>query len=268
MNDPHVAALNYWVEHDDSVDYDNAPPLDHEDDLVEAHLEKRQLTLRPKKHYATEQEARDELENFIRNWEFDATVESGSRQFRLNFQDADVIDRNPTPPPPGVVAVSARPVRFRLEISNPRGRVGKPSYPSPTEITRLDSGNPAALAMMSRLDRYHERRETLSAMCYFCLTVMWDSAKAATGTRDSRQAARNYYAIGNELQGKVSYLSTKKGADESRKYEGSQQEFSSEERRFLLAAVQAFTRRVAERAANPGVDLRPITLADLPQLPK
>ena len=24
MNDPHVTALHYWVEHDDSVDYDNA----------------------------------------------------------------------------------------------------------------------------------------------------------------------------------------------------------------------------------------------------
>ena len=24
MNDPHVNALHYWVEHDESVDYDNA----------------------------------------------------------------------------------------------------------------------------------------------------------------------------------------------------------------------------------------------------
>ena len=53
MNDPHVTALHYWVEHDDSVDYDNTVPLDYEDDHVEVHLEKRQLTLRPKKHYAS-----------------------------------------------------------------------------------------------------------------------------------------------------------------------------------------------------------------------
>ena len=53
MNDPHVTALHYRVEHDDSVDYDNAVPLDYEDDHVEVNLEKRQLTLRPKEHYAS-----------------------------------------------------------------------------------------------------------------------------------------------------------------------------------------------------------------------
>ena len=34
MNDPHVTALHYWVEHDDSVDYDHAVPMDYEDDLL------------------------------------------------------------------------------------------------------------------------------------------------------------------------------------------------------------------------------------------
>ena len=50
MNDPHVTALHYWVEHDDSVDYDIAVPLDHEDELVKVHLEKGELTLHPKEH--------------------------------------------------------------------------------------------------------------------------------------------------------------------------------------------------------------------------
>lgn len=57
MNDPHVSALHYWVEHDDSVDYDNAEPLDYEDELTEVHMEGRELTLRPKEHYASASEA-------------------------------------------------------------------------------------------------------------------------------------------------------------------------------------------------------------------
>ena len=30
MNDPHVTALHYWLEHDDSVNYDNAAPVNLE----------------------------------------------------------------------------------------------------------------------------------------------------------------------------------------------------------------------------------------------
>ena len=268
MNDPHVNALYYWVEHDESVDYDNAEPLDYENDLAEVHLEKRELTLRPKEHYASEQEARDALEGFIRNWEFDAAVETGTRHFQLKYMDADMVDRNPTPPPPGVVTASASPVRFRFKISTPQGRVGKPRYPGPSEGTSLDSGNPAALAMLSRLDRYHQGRETLAAMSYFCLTVMWDSAKVARGDSNAKRATKDHYAILDDVLGKVSGLSTNRGGGEARKGTGLQQEFTNEERGFLLAAVKAFTRRVAERAANPDVNLQMITMADMPPLLK
>ena len=88
MNDPHVTALYYRVEHDDSVDDDNAVPLDHEGEMSTVHLEKRELTVRPKEHYASAQEAREALDGFIRNWEFDAGVEAGTRQFELKYVDA------------------------------------------------------------------------------------------------------------------------------------------------------------------------------------
>ena len=267
MNDPHVNALYYWVEHDESVDYDHAEPLNYEDELAEVHLEKRELTLRPKEHYATSQEARNALEGFIRNWEFEAAVEAGSRQFQLKYMDADVIDRNPTPQPQGVVEVSAT-FRSGIPRLSVRATVGKPRYPGPSEGTNLDSGNPTALAMLSRLDRHHQGRETLAAMSYFCLTVMWDSAKDATGNTDAKQAARDYYAITPNLQGRVSDLSTNRGGGEARKDTGLRQEFTNNERRFLLAAVKAFTRRVAERAANPGMNLQMITIADMPPLLK
>ena len=267
MNDPHVTALHFWVEHDDSVDYDNADPLDHEDELVKVHLEKRELTLHPKEHYASAQEAREALEGFIRNWEFEATVEAGSRQFELKYMDADIIDRNPAPSPPGMVELSAK-LRFGAAQFRARVSLRKRKYPSPPERLRLDSGNPAALAMLSRLDRYHQRRETLAAMAYFCLTVMRDSAKVARGTTNDMKATREHYAISAKVQGKVSYLSTRKGGNEARKGEGLQQDFTEDERKFLLAAVQAFTRRVAERAANPTKELEVINLADMPPLTK
>ena len=265
MNDPHVTALHFWVEHDDSVDYDNADPLDHEDELVKAHLEKRELTLHPKEHYSSAQEARGALEGFIRNWEFDAAVEAGSRQFELKYMDADIIDRNPPPPPPGVVDISMS-ARAGYPKARMNLRVGKARFPSPPARLVLDSSNTTALAMLFRLDRYHQGRETLAAMSYFCLTVMWDSAKVARGDSNAKRATKDHYAISDNVQGRIADLSTNRGGGEARKGKGLQQEFTNEERRFLLAAIKAFTRRVAERAANPSEDLKMINLTDMPPL--
>ena len=266
MNDPHVTALHYRVEHDDSVVYDNAVPLDYEDDHVEVHLEKRQLTLRPKEHYASAKEARESLEWFIRHWEFEAAVDAGTRQFELKYMDADICDRNPTPPPPGVVdlSMSARAGHPKVSL---KLRVGKAKYPSPPTRCELDSSNPTALAMLSRLDRYHQGRETLAAMSYFCLTAMGDSVPGTIGSTGTRKAVRDYYQISVDLQRKVSALSSEKGGNEARKAEGLQQEFTNEEKKFLLMSVQALTRRVAERAANPDANLEMISVVDMPRLP-
>ena len=138
--------------------------------------------------------------------------------------------------------------------------------PSPPSGLELDSSNQTALAMLSRLDRYHQGRETLAAMSYFCLTVMGDSAPAAKRTTGTRKAVRDYYHISVEVQTKVSALSSEKGGNEARKAEGLQQEFTNEEKKFLLTAVQSFTRRVAERAENPATILEMITMADMPRL--
>ena len=105
-------------------------------------------------------------------------------------------------------------------------------------------------------------------MSYFCFTVMSDSAKDATGTTYARKAIKDYYEIAEDLQREVSNLSSNKGGGEARKSDGLQQEFNDEERRFLLAAIQAFTRRVAEKAANPSASLKMLALADMPPLPK
>lgn len=265
MNDPHVTTLHYWVEHDDSVDYNNAEPLDYEDDLAEVHLEKGQLTLRPKGHFASAQEAREAFEGFIRNWEFVAALEAGSKRLQLIYVDADVIDRNPTPPSPGVVELSAT-SRGGILRSSAKVTMRKAKYPNPPEGSSLDSSNPTALAMLSRLDRYHQGRETLATMAYFCLTVMKESAKAATETSNAEKATRDHYGISDNVQGKVSGLSTNRGGIEARKGTGLWQEFTSEEKKFLLTAVQTFIRRVAEKSADPAGKLSLITMADLPEL--
>ena len=158
MNDPHVATLHYHVDHDDSLDYDNADPLEHDDDLIHVEISGRQVTIRPKEHYATVEEAKAAVEPFVRQWEFLATLESGSRAFALRYSRAEVIDRNPPPTPPGVIRVDAGSIGIHATLSTPRVTVGKKSYPRPPSGPALDPDVPEVHAMVSRLDRYHQGR--------------------------------------------------------------------------------------------------------------
>ena len=94
MNDPHVKAIHYFIEHDDSVDYRDAGPLVHDDELFRIRADKGEVVLEPKVHYATEEEARSAVEGLVRRWEFEAALRASSAAFRLLYAGVDVIDRS------------------------------------------------------------------------------------------------------------------------------------------------------------------------------
>ena len=264
MNDPHVAALHYWVNHDDSVDYDDAEPMEWENEQFRLHVNKRQVIITPKNHYASKEEAKAAVESLIRHWEFEAALDSGSSRFSLGYSGADVIDRNPAPPPPGVVNLS-----FTARSGHPtvsmRVSVGRPSYPSPPSGQVLNVDAPVVQAMRSQLDMYHQRRLTLAPMAYFCLTTLKDSAPKTADRTNKDKATGDHYAISRKVLVQVRRLSSAKGGVEARKGDGVSQDFTQEERQFLLAVVQAFIRRAAEKATNTDVTLCKITMADLPK---
>ena len=68
MNDPHVVALLYNIEHSPSVDYSKAEPIDHEETDFRVKAEKDQVRFEFKKHYAMEDAARKAIEGYIRSW--------------------------------------------------------------------------------------------------------------------------------------------------------------------------------------------------------
>ena len=113
MNDPHVVALIYTVEHGNSVSYEEACPLVY-DESPEFHLavENRIARFEFKKHYADEDEARKAIESFIQDWEFDVGIRRGPNQFSLRYKRAEVVDRNPSSPPrkSGIINLMAEPV--------------------------------------------------------------------------------------------------------------------------------------------------------------
>ena len=269
MNDPHVKAIHYFVEHDDSVDYRDAAPLDCEDEFFRIWADSRVVVLKPKNHYATEEEAKRAAEGIVRRWEFEAALRAGSRSFKLLYARVDIIDRNPPPLPPG--AVRAGPANFHFRVSEPQVRITKmlTGYPSPPSGQAIDPDDRDASFMLSRLDLYRQGREPLASVAYLCLTVLEDSAlQGAGGKGNKRKAAANHYQIEAKVLGRVGGFSSNKGGTSARKSEGRSDGFAPDETRFLEAAVAAFTRRAAEKAADPSGKLSLITIADLPKLAK
>ena len=263
MNDPHVVALIYRIEHDDSVDYSEAPPLEHEEVSFHVSLENKTVCFRFKDHHATEREARTPIEVYIRSWEFEAALSGRPGQFRLRFERAQIVDRNPPPPTPGVVNLS-----FSARAGLPTVRVSatatapKPYPPPPSGVT-LDPYDPNVLTMYWRFKNHVEGKEPLAGMAYFCLTMLEKLL-----SKNRIEAARKY-GISHQVLKKIGDLVTNKGGPEAaRKASGVGNKLTSEESRFLEEAVKTIILRVAKVAHNPCQQLRKITVSDLPQLPK
>ena len=79
MNDPHVAALIYRIEHGDSIDYSQAKPLVVDGPQFRLSVEDMRARFELKAHYSTAEQARDAVADYIRVWEFDATLKRGTR---------------------------------------------------------------------------------------------------------------------------------------------------------------------------------------------
>ena len=269
MNDPHVKAIHYIIEHDDSVDYRDASPMVFEDDLFRVSAEKVAVVFEPNNHYATEAEARNAVEELVRRWEFEAALRFSSRCFKLAYAGVDIIDRNPPPQPAGVVNVG--PVNFRIGVLKAQAWVTTvlAGYPDPPSGPATEPDDPDASFMLSRLDLYRLGREPLGDLANLCLTVLEDSAPLATaGESGKRPRAAKHYKIAKTVLDRVAELSDRKGGHLARKAKGRNDPFTKEETRFLEVTVAAFTRRVAEKAADTNGNLPVITMADLPRLPR
>ena len=83
MNDPHVVALLYQIEHVRGVDYGEAKPIDHEETGFRVEIANEQVCFEFKEHYDTKDAARKAIEDYIRGWEFDASLREGPDHFKL-----------------------------------------------------------------------------------------------------------------------------------------------------------------------------------------
>ena len=262
MNDPHVVALNYVIGHSDSIDYSKAEPLYRDEPGFRLAVEDNKARFEFKEHYASVEQAKDALAKYIRVWQFDATLKYGNPDaFRLEFEKAEIVDRNPTP---GEVRLSAS---FEARVTgSARLTVGVRNYPSPPSDITL---NPDAETMHQRYMGYRGKHEPLQSMAYFCLSMLEDPSPQQISeeriTRPKRKAAAEKFDIDVSVLAEIGHLSTTRGGADARKREGTARSLSPEERHFLDRAVKAIIRRVAEREYAPG-KLPTISWSDLPPL--
>ena len=250
MNDPHVVALHYRIRHHDHVDYSRAEKLtqDTPNFVVEIWDQKARFEL--KQHYATQEEARQVVEPFIQDWEFDASLSRDPSCFELEFEGAEIVDRQPTP---GVVYGMAQPAKFEISISPAKGKAYAKEYPSPP--SGIDSSHDDVAGLFRRYERYKAGKEPLASFAYYCCTAIEQHG----GGQD---AAVKRYKVSKKLLRRIRTLSTTKGGTEARKAGGTGSPLTPDERRFLEQAVIRLIRRVAEYHGNPNC-LPEITISDI-----
>ena len=210
MNDPHVESLLYTIEHGALVDYSDAEPFVHEASAFWIRVENGRVRFEMLEHCATPEEARALVEPFIDRWEFATTLDHGPRTFSLRFLDSHIVDRDPSPEPPGSISVHAD-VRLGAAVVRAELRVVSP-YPRPP------SGGlaltPDVRTMWRRYLGYRRGEEPLPSMAYFCHTLLM----SPTGEPSlvDRDAARRYRVARNVLS-KIRSLSSRKGGSVARK---------------------------------------------------
>ena len=172
MNDPHVVALFYNVKRSSSVDSSEMEPLKHEEEekftLTIAH-DKACFTM--KAHYATEEEARKAVEEYIQVWELDAALQRGPSAFTLEFSHLEIEDRKPTPAAPGELAIGMTAIAGEATVDiglvvERRDSSYPPPPPSGMKIT------PDVRSMFARWAGYRLGKEPLASMASFCLTIL------------------------------------------------------------------------------------------------
>ena len=239
LNDLHVEALIYAIEHDRSVSYERATPMEVERQGFSLKVEAERVRFAMKEHYSSEGEAQAAVQPFIDQWEFNETLRTGSGQFALRFDHSEIEDRQPTP---DVIAVSAHPVRFNVTVSMPTVTVSRP-FPHPPSEEAMDIRN-CHVQRMFRQYMDYRAGQRLTVIAQVC-------CEEFETFRDELKDAAHRLKISHHVIREVRKIANKKGGQQARHAGAIDYPLTQDEVRFLEKAVVAMIVRAAKVAANP-----------------
>jgi len=255
LRDPHVVELRYRLVLSGDDEFRDPPPVERERDAFSMRLADDLLTVTMKEHHSTVESAQARIGPFLQDWVISAALQYRRRQVSFEYEDADVIDRDP--PPPGEPQVVYMPfVSSSATAFTPTMSVVRRTYPSPPDAF---TASPDVQNMWTRYDKYLEGREPLLSMAYFCLTVVEKSA-------GSRHDASTMYNINRELLNTLGELASERGDENSARKARPTKPLTSREEQWIREAVLVLIRRLGEHAAAPDSPKPMITMADLPSL--
>jgi hypothetical protein len=273
MKDPHVVSLEYKLETDDTLKFDNPEPRGYDAASFTVRLSDGVLTATMKDHFATQEEAVEVVRPFLIAWELHHALEHGRREFRFKFMRSNIIDRKPTPGALDDVVLTSTGLVAAAGFA-PTLTVTRRHYPEPPPPDFVASPNVETL--WDRYENYLLGREYLPAMGYFCLSVVetlygpTPSSGKAPPRKTSQKRTRTATALNIEVAvfEKLGELTTERGdATMARKQEQGKpfRPLSGHEAAWVQAALRAITRRVAVKAAGVALPSR-LSMRDLPQL--
>lgn len=261
MNDPHVVSLRYRLVPIEragrSAEFDTPPPLEHTTKAFRVRLDSGIATFEMREHHPSEASARSVVDPFARAWEIKHALSAGVSEFALEYEDAEVIDREPPPPPPPgspkIVQVgAATAVGTAASVGV---KITRTKYPDPPSDFALD---PDVEALWQRWEGYLEAREPLQGMAYFCLTVLQ--------MYGGRSGAAARFGVSGKVLATLARLATETGDPATaRKAEGASRPITPAEEAWVEATMKRLVQRAGQITAGV-TDLPEITMSELPRL--
>lgn len=246
----------YRLECAPTTTFQDPPPIEHETAAFKMNLCDGQVRFDLKQHFGSVQAARESLAGFLRAWEIDAGLKIGPGEVRFVYDRAGVSDRAPRQPG-GPDQIWLEPIESGsmgdVFISAKRSSDPAP----PTSFV----ASPTVETLWQRDRGYEDRREPLSSMAYFCLTMI----EYTVSNRERRRKTAEKYAIGKSVLDKLAVLTERRGdPTTARKADTNFDPHTGVEIAWIEAVVKAIIRRVAEVEA--GVPVSQITMSDFPTL--
>jgi hypothetical protein len=220
-----------------------------------------------KEHNASVQSAKQKVDELIRAWEIYTTFDFDWDLFKFEFENAEVINRKPSPKVPGQNTGYAD---ITLPMPTLKGIVTAhplqlSEYPAPP--TRFKA-TPDVETMCFRYQQHLQDKETYQSVAYFCLSLMqW-----STGiTKGARGEASRRYNIDLDILDKIGELTSERGTQkDARKLDSGSTllPLTDGEKRWIREAVKILIRRKGEYDFDPATapSLKQINMADLPKL--
>jgi hypothetical protein len=264
MNDPHVVFLTYRIKPCSDLKFDNPPAVQHDNDVFKMTLADGMVTFEMKEHFPSIEAARKPADRFLKSWEIQTGLQYNKSMIRFVYEDAQVIDRRPSPAE-GKFAYVCEAAGATASAGSAAVTVRSLFYPEPP---RNFATNPDIETLWNRYKGFLDGKEPLQSMGYFCVTAL-ESLAAGSGVsaknhvRRRRRKAAEKYKISIDVLNKLGELTSEKGNPATaRKYAATVNALTSSEAEFIEAAVKVIIKRLGKDPDSAAE----ITLADLPNV--